>query len=70
MRGLFGGPAREARRAYAPQPRGQGRGRFDTGPRTGLAGLPMPPVPARRAADGTPQREIFILARPVEPSRS
>jgi DNA primase len=60
MRGLFGGPAREPRRAYTPQPRGQ-RGRFDAGPRTGLASVPMPHVRfAERRRE--PQREMFILA--------
>jgi DNA primase len=61
MRGLFGAPAREPRRAYAPQPRGQGRGRFEAGPRTGLASLPMPQGRlGERRRD--PQRELFILA--------
>ncbi len=61
MRGLFGAPSREPRRPYAPQPRGQGRGRFETGPRTGLAGVPMPQGRlGERRRD--PQRELFILA--------
>jgi DNA primase len=61
MRALFGGPAREPQRAYAPRPRGQGRGRFEAGPRTGLATVPLPPVRlAERRRE--PQRELFILA--------
>ena len=60
-RALFGGPVREAPRAYTPRSRGRGQGRFDAGPRTGLASVPLPPV---RLADRRrePQRELFILA--------
>ncbi len=58
---LFGGQPRAAERTYAPRPRWRGPGRFDAGPRTGVASLPMPPVRfAERRRE--PQRELFILA--------
>jgi DNA primase len=61
LRGLFGGAAREPKRGYAPRQRWQGQGRFDPGPRMGLANVPLPPVRlAERRRE--PQREIFILA--------
>ena len=57
---LFGGVAAPARaRPFDPRPRF--RARFDAGPRTGLASLPLPPV-RRTGRPREPQREIFILA--------
>jgi DNA primase len=59
LRGLFGEAPRAAFRPFVPRPRGQGR--FDTGPRVGVAQAPLPPLRwAERARE--PQREIFILA--------
>ena len=62
VRALFGGAPAGARRDGRPfTPRARSAGRFDTGPRTGLANLPLPPV---RLAERTRERprELFILA--------
>jgi DNA primase len=58
---LFGGPApkRGDSRGFGPPARRWGR--FDPGPRYGVANTPLPPMRrAERARE--PQREIFILA--------
>jgi DNA primase len=62
VRALFGGaPAGAGRggRPFTPRPRYVGR--FDPGPRTGLANMPLPPV---RLSDRRRERprEVFILA--------
>ena len=61
LRALFGGaPARAPFRENRPR-FNRAAGRFDTGPRTGVANSPMPQVrQTERRHD--PQREIFILA--------
>jgi DNA primase len=56
---LFGGPAEK--RAFDRGAPARRFGRFDPGPRTGVASLPLPPVrQPERARE--PQRELFILA--------
>jgi DNA primase len=56
---LFGGPAEK--RAFERGAPARRFGRFDPGPRTGVASLPLPPVrQPERARE--PQRELFILA--------
>jgi DNA primase len=59
LKTLFGGGAavRAPRQPWRPR----AAGKFDTGPRRGMAGLPLPPVRlAERRRE--PQRELFILA--------